>query len=1273
MLSNRNLRLIAVVVFCFSMMGVAKAEPPARIPDLKLNQFEINDKAALLWNASRLDFARLDFDGMFSKYLTIIELTKNHHICEYFLHGIHSMLDSTWKDRRGELKKLLERFIEEKACLPSNKIVAVEILSSLYFRSGEIDKSEALFKKWGFIGDWALIGAFDNEGKTGLDTVYPPEKEWVKPDAAYKGKVRDVRWRNAGVPAKFGFVDLGAQVSPGNKACAYAAVMIKTDDAKSVPVAFRVGSSDAVAIWLNGREVLRRDVYRKANIDQDAVGVRLVPGWNTILVKVTTNAGSAENEAIRDADDEYIPLGAWGFYFRITGLDGSPLNGYKIAADVNAMAKLKPALPQAPAEEVPITKNLISYLEKFVEKNKLPMAYYLLGHMLDIVRPFDENDHPDREALQKAVDLEPGVASFLSRRALVEPVFNKKLELLRKALKVNRNYAPAHVVLGSLYSRIPGKAEKHFEAALKINPESPRIIMEMRNLYFAKNSNRESFARDEMRALCEKYPNIPSWKSYKESLFEGTVEERKKQVLLQLDNDYSDISLRRWLIGYYSDRRDYNLVDKQYEIIQRMNPYAISVLLKRSALARSQSDREKAIAFMKSALKIRPDSAQLHALLGEYYHEYGMKEDSSKEWDLAGELRKSFPKLTEYRNVISPPKEGDLFEEQYASDFEEIIENNAKNHVEYKDAGGVWLLNRTVTKVNEDGTSVALIEKVILILNEKGTQEYRWVDAGKAYHGDSNISKTQIKLAKVYKKGGREVEARFRRDSRYCAMPSLDVGDIVVVRSRVDTIGEPLYKKYFGDKFYLQERLEPVEKAEYVLLLPKNRKFNYHHVKFQGKPEVREDGDLVKVTWTASNLKKINPEPRMIPLTEVLPVIQISTFESWKSTAEWVRGIIVDAFESNDELDKKTDELINDKKTRHEKIRAIYEFVANEIRYNSFPLENHGYRPFKAFQTFTRKWGDCKDKAVLMMAMLKRIGIESNFVLVRALDSSTGLVDTTVPAMHLFNHAIVYVPDEKGKSGMFLDGTAARCPMGVIPGMDQGAIMFVVQKNTSFLTNGPIETADKNYIRWSTTVDLNEDGGAKVKIKASGGGQMDMIFRLMFQEGTARKDTLERLFNSFFSGVKVHEDALKFSELKKLDVPAEFELTLDVPQFAKGGGKSLRLPSVLMLSNLIQRYAPIEKRKFAMMMGLPDKNTRTVVYRAPKGYFFKTVPKDASIKGRGAKYSVKYNLEKDDVLSVEFSREMHKWRMAPEEYKAFRKFCQDVERIENREIVLEKK
>ena len=76
---------------------------------------------------------------------------------------------------------------------------------------------------------------------------------------------------------------------------------------------------------------------------------------------------------------------------------------------------------------------------------------------------------------------------------------------LRKAVKLDKDFAPAYLNLATMYTRIPIKAKKYYKAALRINPESPEVLMELRRLSFSENRRREDVVRDEMLELCRKY------------------------------------------------------------------------------------------------------------------------------------------------------------------------------------------------------------------------------------------------------------------------------------------------------------------------------------------------------------------------------------------------------------------------------------------------------------------------------------------------------------------------------------------------------------------------------------------------------------------------------------------------------------------------------------------------------------------------------------------------------------------------------------------------
>jgi len=149
-----------------------------------------------------------------------------------------------------------------------------------------------------FLRAWQVLGPFPDPDGSGFEARYPPETDGVRLGQAYRGAAGEVRWTLQ--DADTAFVDLDRLLEPNEHVVAYAACWIHSDRERPAVVAF--GSDDACKIWLNGRLVLARNVEREARQADDIFRVRLVAGWNEVLVKVTEK------------------MFFWGFYFEL--LDG---------------------------------------------------------------------------------------------------------------------------------------------------------------------------------------------------------------------------------------------------------------------------------------------------------------------------------------------------------------------------------------------------------------------------------------------------------------------------------------------------------------------------------------------------------------------------------------------------------------------------------------------------------------------------------------------------------------------------------------------------------------------------------------------------------------------------------------------------------------------------------------------------------------------------------------------------------------------------------------
>ena len=152
----------------------------------------------------------------------------------------------------------------------------------------KLEQKLDLPKHFGFLSHWHLIAPFDNTGKEGFDTVFPPEKE-IDLDATYEGKeAKEVKWQPYATSDDYGMVDFNTPFSPLKEVTGYAYTEYESNEERDAEL--RLGCKNAWKIWLNGELIFGRDEYhRGARIDQYVLPVKLKKGKNALLVKACQN------------------------------------------------------------------------------------------------------------------------------------------------------------------------------------------------------------------------------------------------------------------------------------------------------------------------------------------------------------------------------------------------------------------------------------------------------------------------------------------------------------------------------------------------------------------------------------------------------------------------------------------------------------------------------------------------------------------------------------------------------------------------------------------------------------------------------------------------------------------------------------------------------------------------------------------------------------------------------------------------------------------------
>ncbi len=216
------------------------------------------------------------------------------------------------------------------------------------------------------------------------------------------------------------------------------------------------------------------------------------------------------------------------------------------------------------------------------------------------------------------------------------------------------------------------------------------------------------------------------------------------------------------------------------------------------------------------------------------------------------------------------------------------------------------------------------------------------------------------------------------------------------------------------DVWYFQES-NPVREAHYTLQLPPGWEYKATWLNYaEAKPS--QSGNQSQ--WVVSEVKGIKHEDNMPPWQGVAGQMIVSFFppggsaqnqgfQNWKQMGIWYQGLTSGRREPSPELKQKVASLTASTSTSLGKMKALGEFAQHDVRYVAIELGIGGWQPHSAAEVFTHHYGDCKDKATLMGAMLHEIGVDSYYVVI---NSERGSITPETPAYKGgFDHVIIAI------------------------------------------------------------------------------------------------------------------------------------------------------------------------------------------------------------------------------------------------------------------------
>lgn len=549
-----------------------------------------------------------------------------------------------------------------------------------------------------------------------------------------------------------------------------------------------------------------------------------------------------------------------------------------------------------------------------------------------------------------------------------------------------------------------------------------------------------------------------------------------------------------------------------------------------------------------------------------------------------------------------------------------------------REAGAIILKDIDRTTVFSSFTYTTVEHEKIQILNKRGVNGYCEVvlpystEYQRIEILDATTTEADGKILKPGKKAINDVTPPFivsapiYSDIKYrtITMPGCVPGSTIEYTVRITTI-----KPYMDDNFFDSDRLQtsdPIALSEYEISVPKNMKFNYRQYHFTDTASIVEHGDRLVYTWKLTNIPQIIPEQNMPPMGDVANRVAVSTVPSWDALAQWYWGLAGTQYATDKSINKTIEDLIKGRTTRDEKIRAIFNYVALNIRYVGIEFGIEGYKPHKAIDIFKNKYGDCKDHATLLIAMLKHIGVTAYPVLVDT--AGIAKMDPTLPSPGQFDHEIVAIPGDHGF--WFLDSTSDVTGYKDLPPMDQGRDVVVIQPDKAIIVKTPVFKADVNSIVDTRSVDLRSDGSLAISMDITFNGVYSMYEKAMLRgmKPVQRKSYIEGTANAVCPGAAV--STYSISDIYSLNIPVGINIRFTCQDYVIKAGDLLIVQVPLMSMENLSQIVARDTRTYPLVIGYNFEKKNVVTFNIPEGYKIRYMPGNTTSANTFGSFSVVY-------------------------------------------------
>jgi tetratricopeptide (TPR) repeat protein/transglutaminase-like putative cysteine protease len=587
------------------------------------------------------------------------------------------------------------------------------------------------------------------------------------------------------------------------------------------------------------------------------------------------------------------------------------------------------------------------------------------------------------------------------------------------------------------------------------------------------------------------------------------------------------------------------------------------------------------------------------------------------------------------------------------------------------DAIVVTLLEENRYEFAPDGREKHTLHVVIRIVDGHGAEDWSTVEARwEPWHQSRPLIRARVITpdGRVHTLDPRTIaEAPVAQDSpEYFSdartlegpLPAVEAGAVIEEEIVVEDTAPAYQAGNFRRIGFGYGKAYPARKIRLILDAPSSLPLHYLARNLPDMRPVREEkDDRVRFTFEAGPVADI-PDfeynlPHDVPIS---PQVVFSTGKSWAEVASsynaivdgQIRGADLKRFLQPDPLKGNT----------RENAAELLARLRKEVRYVAVEFGDAAIVPHTPAEVLQRRFGDCKDQAALLVALLRASDIPAYVALVNVDNRADPEAD--LPGFGQFDHAIVHVAADKP---FWIDPTDPDLDAGDIRSEAQGRLALVAAPGTTQLTRIPETSSSDNRQIEVREFYLAEAGEARAVETTQAWGTRALAFRSL---GRSESDKLKNNLSDYAQRIYLTSDITRAETThKKFDLPAG--LVIEVPKTKRGETATadaavyVRLESVFdelpgyFWSKGKSEKQPRKPRTRELL--LPEAYTREIRYRVfpPLGYVARELPKAETKTWGRATFSQEYHVEKDGTVTAALSFDTGPRRMSASDAEALRK------------------